>query len=338
VHEPEGSERALDGVVLAFAGLIRLWADEPGRAELEKLLQGVRWMVLPLRECPAAPAQGALAVECRASDARVRAALGRLHHAPTAALVARERQLLADWGGGCHQKFGATAVEGRELGAMMYVRGRKPDETFVEELRWEAPMRSGARGPAWDGARSRESLEGVAHLETPSLRSAGAVFIAHARALPEGSALAPDARVWASGSASWFKLAVRGVWVEGCAEGLGFESLTATLAEPVLRLPAFGPDWTVLTHEEAAQGWEGARVVATYRLPAGGAEAPAGLEQARYLYWSSGSQFERWGRYAAGEARHACGPGKTAAQLRARGIVPEVFPSAEEWRRWLSID
>src|SRR5262249_52360049 len=80
VHEPEGSERHLDGVVLAFAGLIRLWADEAaGRPELRKLLEGVRWMVLPLRECPAAPAQGALAVECRAADARVRSVLAKLH-------------------------------------------------------------------------------------------------------------------------------------------------------------------------------------------------------------------------------------------------------------------
>ncbi|CAK9249825.1 unnamed protein product [Sphagnum jensenii] len=64
VHEPEKSSKHLDAVILAFAGLIRLWQDEKGRAELTKLLAGVRWMVLPLRECPAAPAQGALAIEC----------------------------------------------------------------------------------------------------------------------------------------------------------------------------------------------------------------------------------------------------------------------------------
>ena len=32
VHEPDGSARQLDGVVLAFAGLIRLWRDEHARA------------------------------------------------------------------------------------------------------------------------------------------------------------------------------------------------------------------------------------------------------------------------------------------------------------------
>ena len=54
-----------DGVVLALAGLTRLHADPKARVELDQLMQGVRIMVLPLRENPAAPAQGALAVECR---------------------------------------------------------------------------------------------------------------------------------------------------------------------------------------------------------------------------------------------------------------------------------
>ena len=158
VHEPAHSERALDGVVLAFAGIIRLWADEKGRAELKQLLRGVRWMVLPLRECPAAPAQGALAIECRAEDARTRSLLAKLHDSETATRVSRERRLLADWGGGCHQKFGATAIRSRELGEVMYVRGRKPDGAFVEELRWDAPAAPARsrRDQIWDGLEERD--------------------------------------------------------------------------------------------------------------------------------------------------------------------------------------
>jgi hydroxymethylbilane synthase len=89
VHEPVGAPKQLDGVVLAFAGLIRLWKDPQARIELNQLLKGVRWMVLPLRECPPAPAQGALAVECRGSDSETRAALARLHDPATVARVGR---------------------------------------------------------------------------------------------------------------------------------------------------------------------------------------------------------------------------------------------------------
>ncbi len=80
LHEKEGSEKHLDAVVLAAAGLIRLWNDMQGRMELKKLLDRTRGMILPLSECPAAPGQGALAVECRAEDAFVRAAIARIHH------------------------------------------------------------------------------------------------------------------------------------------------------------------------------------------------------------------------------------------------------------------
>src|SRR3984957_10675267 len=60
LHESRGSARQLDGVVLAFAGLARLWTDEAGRGLLEQLFSGLPRMVLPLSACPPAPAQGAL--------------------------------------------------------------------------------------------------------------------------------------------------------------------------------------------------------------------------------------------------------------------------------------
>ena len=57
-------------------------------------------MILPLKEFPTAPAQGALAIECRSDDADTRNELAKLHCPATAHDVARERQLLEDWGGG----------------------------------------------------------------------------------------------------------------------------------------------------------------------------------------------------------------------------------------------
>jgi hydroxymethylbilane synthase len=323
VHEQ--GERALDGVVLAFAGLIRLWADEAGRAELAKLLGGVRWMVLPLRENPTAPAQGALAVECRADDEKTRAILAKLHDAASAREVASERQILADWGGGCHQRFGATRA-----GESLYIRGAKPDGSFVEETRWAAPPAPTAKGPFWNGVEHRrggaESTTGA----RPDV-SGRAVFAAHSRAW-ETSAHA-GARVWTSGTPSWFRLAGQGIWVEGCAEGLGFEALAPTLAEGVLQLPK-GGDWIILTHDQAREDWTG-QVVATYRIER--ATDQPGLEElraARFIYWSSASQWEACHARAAPGAHHACGPGKTAAHLRARGVNPVVFPSNEEWVRW----
>lgn len=336
VHEPAGSEKALDAVVLAFAGLIRLWADEVGRAELRHLLEGVRWMVLPLRECPTAPAQGALAVECRAADEHVLEMLGKLHDPATAARVARERALLAEWGGGCHQKFGATCVSAPVSGEeILYIRGEKSNGEFVESTQWLAPRFSGSEALAWDGTEWRwsQKSESQGAVDFPQAQN---WFIAHSRALPqEWASRISTQRVWTSGVPSWLRLAEMGIWVEGCAENLGFESVESTLKEGVLQLSPLA-EWNVLTHEAAVSDWTSMQPVSTYRLIGDYPPmARAALERATHIYWSSGSQFEELGRFGPNGAAHACGPGKTAERLREAGVICEIFPSVEEWRKWI---
>jgi hydroxymethylbilane synthase len=95
---------AVDAVVLARAGLARL-----GRL-------GVVTEVLdPIQVLPA-PGQGALAVECRADRADVRAAVALLEDPDTRACVLAERALLATLEAGCTAPIGALAevVEGDE--------------------------------------------------------------------------------------------------------------------------------------------------------------------------------------------------------------------------------
>ncbi|MGV0850493.1 hydroxymethylbilane synthase [Mycolicibacterium phlei] len=87
----------LDGIVVARAGLARI-----GRlAEATETLEPVQ--MLP------APAQGALAVECRADDTGLAALLAELDDADTRAAVTAERALLARLEAGCSAPVGAIA-------------------------------------------------------------------------------------------------------------------------------------------------------------------------------------------------------------------------------------
>jgi hydroxymethylbilane synthase len=89
--------REVDAVVLAYAGLLRL-----GRAgEVTEVLD-------PIQMLPA-PAQGALAVECRADDPDVQAVLALLDHADSRAAVVAERAVLAALEAGCSAPVGALA-------------------------------------------------------------------------------------------------------------------------------------------------------------------------------------------------------------------------------------
>jgi hydroxymethylbilane synthase len=100
-----------DAVVLARAGLARI-----GR------LDEVTEVLDPLQMLPA-PGQGALAVECRADDAELVAALVALDDDHARAAVTAERAVLATLEGGCSAPIGALAevVEGEE-GNEIWVR------------------------------------------------------------------------------------------------------------------------------------------------------------------------------------------------------------------------
>ena len=101
----------LDAVVLARAGLARL-----GR------LDAITETLDPLQVLPA-PAQGALAVECRTSDARTRELLGRLENPVVRACVVAERSTLAALEAGCSAPVAAYAeVAEGEAGPELFLR------------------------------------------------------------------------------------------------------------------------------------------------------------------------------------------------------------------------
>jgi hydroxymethylbilane synthase len=91
------SSGVLDAVVVARAGLARI-----GR------LDAVTETLEPVQMLPA-PAQGALAVECRAGDSGLAELLADLDDADTRAAVIAERTLLAELEAGCSAPVGAIA-------------------------------------------------------------------------------------------------------------------------------------------------------------------------------------------------------------------------------------
>ena len=78
-----------DATFLAAAGLMRLGQKSVGTS-------------LDVEDWLPAPAQGAIAVECRTNDARSRELLSVLNHVPSQAEVMAERALLLALGGNCH--------------------------------------------------------------------------------------------------------------------------------------------------------------------------------------------------------------------------------------------
>ena len=125
----------LDAVVLARAGLARL-----GR------LDEATEVIDPLTMLPA-PAQGALAVECRADDRELAAQLGGLDDEDTRTAVVAERALLAALEAGCTAPVGALAqVADGDDGLEIYLRG------LVAAVDGSDAVRLSATGPTSEAA------------------------------------------------------------------------------------------------------------------------------------------------------------------------------------------
>ena len=163
--------KQLDAVILAFAGLIRLWNDEKGREELRRLLQGVRWMVLPLegmsrssgarRACDRMPSRRSAYVS-EDSKNSLRSD-GRAH-------VAIERGLLAAVGWWlssevrCHCDIDGESFE-------IVFRPREESRTLSSSMSFVGRSRRlRARVVAWDGNEWRSECEVSADIAGLELR------------------------------------------------------------------------------------------------------------------------------------------------------------------------
>jgi len=120
-----------DAIVLACAGLQRLGFD----ARIRSRMDAPQW--LP------APAQGAIAIECREDDAATRALCATLDHAATRTCVEAERAMNRALHGSCHVPVAAfarldgehlhlhglvgSAVDGRAIRAQAQGRGDAPE-------------------------------------------------------------------------------------------------------------------------------------------------------------------------------------------------------------------
>jgi hydroxymethylbilane synthase len=122
-----------DATFLAAAGLARLGETGAGHP------------LDPVEGLPA-PAQGAIAVECRAADDRVRELIAAIDHAPSRAEVTAERALLAALGGSCHSP---VAVVCDLEGAMLAMRAALFSPDGAERVDGAATFAAGDEaGPA----------------------------------------------------------------------------------------------------------------------------------------------------------------------------------------------
>lgn len=352
----------VDGLILAKAAMDRLlstadlreqiapsvqedfaqsWPEFQEVAQfLRSALKDLRWMVLPLSQNPTAAAQGALAIEVRKDRADLLALLDSLNSKSTFQAAQQERDLLKEFGGGCHLALGMS-VQNFEKFKAISVRGKTPAGALVEKYEIQSqttqsacPQFSKQELWSWPEANvKRQSLPGAPTeiLKLGPLHEQGFV-VSRSESLPKDFSLSQrqSMHLWAAGFETWKKLAAQGFWVEGCYDGLGDRK------DPETQNLLGDLPWTRLTHDAHPRLQLGRHLV-TYSVELG---EPQEIQDEKFFFWRSGSQFlKALKRYPHIEGLwHAVGPGATLQTLQdclSQEVMQTrvyLFRSEEDWR------
>lgn len=326
----------LDGLVIAKAALDRLLSLESEHvnelSSFKKDLEKFLWMVVPCSQNPCAPGQGALAIEVKTGNNQVIEILNKINDLDVFKDVSDERKKLKMYGGGCHQKIGVS-IENHPLGKVITEKGLTPDDevidkrTFVtfkkEQSKFDKPVKDFYPKSKKDFKLfSRLKIdEGVEKIK--EIKSSG-LYISRASSVEETTSIDLSNVVWTSGVENWFKLAKKGIWVNGTSDSLGEEqSKPSTFLKKV--------KWFLVSHVDSDPKEK--ELLATYKLVP--EKEIENLSVYSHFYWMSVSSFkEALKRFPSiKNAEHSCGLGKTFDGLN--DLYPNKIKPFLNYEDWL---
>ena len=99
-----------DAIILAKVALDRLieFGNENTKKYIKNILSKNNWSILPLSIFPTAPGQGAIAIEVKKDNQRLKGIIQKINSNNSFENVQKEKLILSKYGGGCHQKIGAS--------------------------------------------------------------------------------------------------------------------------------------------------------------------------------------------------------------------------------------
>lgn len=325
-----------DGIILAVAGLNRLMRFEPSKEKIRFLLQDKKLMFLPLFECPPAPGQGAIVAETTLNNPDAIAILKTINDTKLSDAIAKERTYAKSHGAGCFQQFGAIHLDIENI-SFTYAGGKNKDQVAFSETNFDISL----------SVDDKEIFSFTDHMKDIfSYKflgdrlidgSAKGVFVASHKAAHSNTLLSAlkEKKVWAAGTKTWFELAKKGIWVEGCADGLGLEFVQPALFGALSGLSK--NDVQIITGQQSLQHWanSGWNVTATYELIPNLPQVLADrLRNADIIFWTSFQQYIACKHLLKKDVQHCCASGKTVELFLQEGITPVIFPGIKSFKEW----
>ena len=329
----------LDGVVIAKAAIDRLARDQDFVELYKKNSHSFSWMILPNSINPCAPGQGALAIEVAENNDFANSIAASINDEITFDVVSRERKILSQHGGGCHQKIGVS-IRKINLGEITNIIGLTEEGIELKEITFNRmPKLNVEQKVNKNAIFPEEKAESVffkrkfiktAIKKIEAMENKG-IFISRQDALLDGIRINASNILWTGGVETWKKLATKGYWINGTSDSLGKNNEPpCTLFDDL--------DWLNFTHDRNQEKSSMEKFISYELTPK---EEDIKIKDKQYFYWMSGSAFQ----YALElypniiEANHACGLG-ASYDIIDRQISGKVVPflNYEDWKHQITAD
>ncbi len=331
-----------DGFIVAKAAIDRLLLNNYSefnelKTTLKEYINECLWSVLPLSINPCSPGQGALAIETRINDNKLNEILNDINFSKDYSNVVQERNILKNYGGGCHQKIGVSYIS-HKLGLVVSKRGEdengnhfeswdfidpkdisfssnKTDEIYPENLK---------NYKIFSRRQLNENVDGINNLQNKC------IYVSRISSIPDMSKIQSNNVIWTSGLRTWKNLSERGIWVNGTSDGLGEDfdkDINSLTNNP----------WVKLTHSQSPES-SIKNKIETYQLEF--IDFEIDIEKKKYFYWMSSSAFkaciDKYPKII--EKYHFCGPGNTYNEIsKILGNDKNLFVelSYDSWKKKL---
>ena len=313
------------GLIVAKAAIDRLiyYGEDNTSKEIRSIIDNFLWMVVPLSLNPCAPGQGAIAVEVNSNRKDIIDLVSKINHSETNSAVKREREILQNYGGGCHQKIGVS-IENKNFGKILTLKGQTEEGLVLKRREIENNEISPWKNieienffPSnltnynlFDRKIIDKNINKINKLKNTN------IYISRENTLQKDKHIHSSNVLWTSGVKTWEKLADKGYWVNGTSDSLGEE-------DPKISCLTSNKKWVKLTHNRTSKNYfklnktpNSAKIISTYELNP--IPIIEDLDKKSHFYWMSGSAFRLALKSFPNiiNAQHACGPGNTLKTLK----------------------
>lgn len=334
-------EGEYDAIVLALPGIERLALTQSSREELQHLLKGINFMVLPQSVFPSSASQGALAIECaenRNDNGELYTKLQQIQHADTLEEVKRERKAFNQYGGGCHLAVGINVVKKDHFYIHTHRGVLEGTPVHVSRLEGRDLPFFAIKPTVFNGLPSDDLLVKKIPLKV-NLSNFDHLYVTSRHSL-SSIEKAPKS-LWAAGTKTMRELNSRGFWVNGCADSLGDEEIAKLRKSKALSLMVNTEEpLYVLTNDEATSSL--GKAVPTYTrvvVENNDKSFEERISATDVFYWTSFFQYKTYiERFPQIKNRiHTCGLGKTYLQFKERNINILPMSSMVEFQNWINL-